>query len=218
MTKLTAITFAVSSILFSVRPTDALAFTSHASTLRKSFLAGNLRVGKNGRFPVLFSHGEESERAMDIRDETETADIVQGDNDASNDSPQKVQNVECSEEEVKVGIQEPSFRDRLEALGIEPVTVSNLRRKAVAPPSLPKSPSLSNPGEDEEKEDVSAIDPTSSCASTNESECDNDILSSHYDPASEMEKRKQNPTPLTTSTIPTTVAPWPALPPTTIHR
>jgi hypothetical protein len=215
MTKLTAITFAVSSILFSVRPTDALAFTSHASTSRKSFLAGNLRVGKNGRFPVFFSHGEESERAIDIHDEI-VVGSVQGDNDASNKSPRAVRNVECSEE-VNVSIQQPSFRDRLEALGIKPVTVSSLRRKAVAPPSLPKSPSLSNPGEHEEKEDVSAIDPNSSCASTNESERDKDIILSHYDPASEMEKLKPNPT-SPTSTIPTTVAPWPALPPTTIHR
>jgi hypothetical protein len=127
MTNLTAITFAIFAIQLSVRPSDALAFTSHASTLRQSFLAEHSSTGTAlGRLPVLFSYGND-----------ETADIVQGDNDGSNDSQGEVQNMECSEE-VKVGIQKLSFRDRLESLGIEPVTVSSLRRKAVAPLSLPE--------------------------------------------------------------------------------
>jgi hypothetical protein len=128
MTNLTAITFAIFAIQLSVRPSDALAFTSHASTLRQSFLAEHSSTGTAlGRLPVLFSYGND-----------ETADIVQGDNNASNDSQGEVQNMECSEEEVKVSVQQSSFRDRLEALGIKPVTVSSLRRKAVAPLSLPE--------------------------------------------------------------------------------
>ena len=223
MKSLIAVTFVVSAVLFSVRPTDAFTLSLHSSSLTTSFLSGDSRIRNKGRLPVLFSHDEESDREIDNTDDIVGSTSIQLDNiDASNKSPRKVENKECSEE---ASVQQPSFQDRLEALGIKPVSVSSLRRKAVAPPSLPKSqsPSLSNPSEHEEKEKISAMDmdmdPASSSASTNESEDDKDMhmLSSHYDPASEMEKLTPKPTP-PTSTMPATVAPWPALPPTTLGR